>query len=703
MRKYLIFSLVFLLSIFFVTPVNANIDGENKLLAEYNLNNNLVSLTWDCDSTDENIEYKIYTNDTFKKQTIECNATIDVEKNNFYNIKLERINKNDDSILETISHKLYTGEVNVLSLTIIDSNRIKIEYNKINNAFGYYIYRAINNDEYKVLKKVTGNDVNDYVDSGLKNKTIYKYKVIPFFIDNNSEFLGVTSKEVQKEIHITEIKKVNSKTKHPGKVKNLSIVQTHYNKVKICWNKENNITGYKVYMATRKKGKYRKIQTINNNCTFVEKLSFNKTYYFKVRAYSNINGKNYHGAYSNLKSKKIKLMIPDVNVHVRQNNNLMIEYKKVPYAKKYYIYRSNKQNGTYKLIKKTSSLSYKDKRLKTNTTYYYKVRAFTKLGKTKLYSKNSKVAYETTTERNAKRKINLVSSYNDTEAYHPDILHFKNSWHGYKYWLVFTPYPNLKGSNINGDSKKENPHVRASNDLKNWVIPSKQANPLDEPTQEQLQQGWYNSDAELVYNNTLNRIECFWRTYTNNSIIMYMSYTSDGINWSVKQKALELNGHNNMLLSPSIVYENGIYKMWYVNSYKINFEEFDTLPFNSSINKKVINIPNKGRTIYPWHLDVIKNNNKYEMIFVGTDKMDYIRHMSLYYSNSNDNVSWSTSKKILGPSIEKNAWDNRGIYRSSFFYENGRYYVLYSASNRNNIKGTSIVYGKNITDVYPFN
>ena len=54
---------------------------------------------------------------------------------------------------------------------------------------------------------------------------------------------------------------------------------------------------------------------------------------------------------------------------------LKVSWGKVNYANKYYIYRRDNSTSKYKLIAKTSKLYYKDTKVLTDTTYYYKVKA----------------------------------------------------------------------------------------------------------------------------------------------------------------------------------------------------------------------------------------------------------------------------------------------------------------------------------------
>ena len=77
---------------------------------------------------------------------------------------------------------------------------------------------------------------------------------------------------------------------------------------KLSWNKQTGATGYNVYMATSKNGKYQKIATVKNGKVSYTKtgLTKGKTYYFKVTAYTTSGGKTVNSVYSSAKSVKAK-------------------------------------------------------------------------------------------------------------------------------------------------------------------------------------------------------------------------------------------------------------------------------------------------------------------------------------------------------------------------------------------------------------
>lgn len=79
-------------------------------------------------------------------------------------------------------------------------------------------------------------------------------------------------------------------------------------------------------------------------------------------------------------------------------NSIIMKWNKIKDAQGYEIYRATTQNGKYKRVKQTTSLSYKNSKLKAGKTYYYKVCAYKDINGTRKYGKfSSVVAMETKT------------------------------------------------------------------------------------------------------------------------------------------------------------------------------------------------------------------------------------------------------------------------------------------------------------------
>jgi len=94
----------------------------------------------------------------------------------------------------------------------------------------------------------------------------------------------------------------------PAKVTKLT-VSSKKKKAFLKWKKNSKATGYEIYRATKKNGKYKKIRTIKKAfaVTFTDsKVKKGKTYYYKVRAYKTVKGNKANGKFSAVRKVKIK-------------------------------------------------------------------------------------------------------------------------------------------------------------------------------------------------------------------------------------------------------------------------------------------------------------------------------------------------------------------------------------------------------------
>lgn len=188
------------------------------------------------------------------------------------------------------------NKVSGIKATSNSYNSIKLTWNKvINGANGYAVYRSTSKDgKYTLRKTITSKNTIEFTDTGLDTNTTYYYKVRAYRMIADKKKYGsyseiVCAKPVLSKTTIT----VSSKSK----------------KATIKWNKVLGASGYKVYSATSSNGTYslkKTITSINTLSYTNTNLVSGKTYYYKVRAYRNVNGKVVYGPYSSVKSKKIK-------------------------------------------------------------------------------------------------------------------------------------------------------------------------------------------------------------------------------------------------------------------------------------------------------------------------------------------------------------------------------------------------------------
>ena len=183
----------------------------------------------------------------------------------------------------------------------------------------------------------------------------------------------------------------------PEKVQNVKASSKSYNSIKITWNKATGADGYKIYRASSKSGKYSAIKTVTSASTLSYTntgLTTGKTYYYKVRAYTTINGSKVYGSYSSVVSAKPSLSKPTSKVSSLTYSSNKVTWNKISGASGYEVYRATSKSGTYskvKTITSGSTLSYTNTGLTTGKTYYYKVRAYRYVSGKKVYSSYSSI------------------------------------------------------------------------------------------------------------------------------------------------------------------------------------------------------------------------------------------------------------------------------------------------------------------------
>ncbi len=258
------------------------------------------------------------------------------------------------------------------------------------------------------------------------------------------------------------------------------------------------------------------------------------------------------------------------------------------------------------------------------------------------------------------------------QAYHPKVVAFTKSWNGYRYWMAYTPYPNH-------DSSYEDPCICASNDMVHWVVPKRLRNPIDDMHNDGTSLR-YNSDTHLLYNKDTKSLELFWRRKDYDTYAIYRATSKNGTTWSASRKVISNSGiKHSDALSPAVMYENGLYRMWYVADGNGTIHYTESKDCKTWKRAQEIAIPFKQTSLKTWHLDVEKTSKGYEALLSAAD--DYSDHsrMCLWHSTSKNGITkWSTPTVVLKPSSGTSAWDSKGIYRSCLLYESGRYYVFYS-------------------------
>lgn len=167
-----------------------------------------------------------------------------------------------------------------------------------------------------------------------------------------------------------------------------------YNSAKLTWKAIAGASGYRIYRAVSGGTlvKYKDIKA--GQTSFTDKgLVCGKTYQYAISALA--EGRD--GTLESGKSGKVKVKpVPGKTTVklVAGKRQIKVQWNKVSGASGYVIMRSTKKTSgfrTVKTIKKGSTVSYVNKKLKKGKRYYYKIRAYRTVSGKKIYGSYSEV------------------------------------------------------------------------------------------------------------------------------------------------------------------------------------------------------------------------------------------------------------------------------------------------------------------------
>jgi len=233
-------------------------------------------------------------------------------------------------------------------------------------ASGYYVYRKTSGTAWERIGTTTSTS---YVDKTAKSGTTYIYTAKAYNVVSTSKFQsGLT-------IRYLAAPKITS-------------LQNSVTGSYMKWNKVAAASGYQVYRKTGANGKWAKIATVKTTDYKDTTVQSGTTYYYTIRAYS---GSTLSSFYS--KGFAIKyIKAPKISSIKNNLDGLYMTWNKIVGAKGYYVYRKT-SNGSWTQIAKTSNLSYKDKKARVNTNYYYTVRAYSGSAISSFYSNTGAVKF----------------------------------------------------------------------------------------------------------------------------------------------------------------------------------------------------------------------------------------------------------------------------------------------------------------------
>ena len=173
--------------------------------------------------------------------------------------------------------------------------RIRLRWNEISGAHGYQIWRMDDNGNWAIAKTIgdrgmelTNNQggTTAYSNVGLEAGKTYTYKMRAFRITEDGRKIFGAYSDVSSVAVMPEVPVV-------------TVTSPKAERVQISWDAVNGAAGYQVWMS-EVGGTYKIAKSLTDGSTSatIYGLTGGQTYTFKVRAYTEVEGKKTFGAYS---------------------------------------------------------------------------------------------------------------------------------------------------------------------------------------------------------------------------------------------------------------------------------------------------------------------------------------------------------------------------------------------------------------------
>ncbi len=165
----------------------------------------------------------------------------------------------------------------------------KISWKKVKGAEKYTV--ELLNSKGKSLKTITTKSTS-YTFKGLSKGTVYKVRVRAKAGKNKGKYSSCLILSTS-----------------PAKAKISSLKSSGKSTATVKWKTVSGASGYQIQYSTSKKLKSAKSVSVKKGKTVkatLKKLKSKKKYYVRVRAYKTVNGKKLYGAWSTVKSVKVK-------------------------------------------------------------------------------------------------------------------------------------------------------------------------------------------------------------------------------------------------------------------------------------------------------------------------------------------------------------------------------------------------------------
>lgn len=288
------------------------------------------------------------------EETTHVNGTVEVGKTYYYYVVAVADDGSRSEFSNTVEGTCVLERPVVSVCNIESTGKIRIEWDEIEGAAGYEVYRSATGDgEFTLLKKVSGTRLNHT--SAVAGETwYYKVKALGQISAADSAFSSVkyrTCDVARPKVTVTNIESTG--------------------KIRIDWNSVKDADGYEVYCATEQDGEFKLLKKVRSSALNHTSAREGVTYYYKVVALGPNSAAD--SAESAVQSGTCGLPEVELSIKLSSKGKPRLSWNRISGAEKYEVYRSVGEDGGWKLLNTVKGTAMTNISAESGVTYYYKI------------------------------------------------------------------------------------------------------------------------------------------------------------------------------------------------------------------------------------------------------------------------------------------------------------------------------------------
>ena len=260
------------------------------------------------------------------------------------------------------------------TVTSVASDKLQVQWNAVAGAGGYQVFRATSVGGPYACVDTTAATTS--LSSGLSPNTTYYFQIRAFYqTEPDNPIFG--------EMSAYGYGTTQSGSSGPAVPTTPTVTSVASDKLQVQWNAVAGAGGYQVFRATSAGGSYDCIDTVAGTSCLATGLSPNTTYYFKIRAFSQTEPNNpvfgemsAYGSGTTQSGSSGPAVPATPTVTSVASDKLQVQWNAVAGAGGYQVFRATSASGSYDCIDTVAGTSCLATGLSPNTTYYFKIRAF---------------------------------------------------------------------------------------------------------------------------------------------------------------------------------------------------------------------------------------------------------------------------------------------------------------------------------------